>query len=220
MSDNFIIPATLNAINVPNVDLAITPIQLGSEIVRAFNLQNVRIMNEPAALNISQVTNIDKQLYLSKLGTPVMCDLTFEAGQYKMQDGRTFAFIKNVQVTVLITLQQTKNIVKTEIQGRNGTIKEYIGMGDYGVTINGILTGDNGHYPIEDLQRLKSVLVAPIAINVTSWYLQLFDIYSIVIDSFEMGQGEGAYSMQPFTINAVSDAEVELRLIGKKIYSA
>jgi len=196
MSDTIIIPASVKATEL---------------LTRHFVMQNVKvIMPSKQNFNIGEGNASDKELYKSSLGTPVLTDLTFEEGSYKVQDGRTFAFVKNVQATVLITLQQTKKIVKTEIQGRDGTVKEYIGMGDYAVTINGILTGNNGQFPIDQLQLLKAVLIAPIAINVTSRYLQLFDIYQIVVESFNIGQQEGGYSYQPFTINAVSDEAVKL----------
>ncbi|MEI8137589.1 MAG: DUF6046 domain-containing protein, partial [Bacteroidota bacterium] len=55
--------------------------------------------------------------------------------------------------TALFNVTQTKNIITTSIQGRNGTVKEYISLGDYNVTIKGVLTGTNGLYPLDTLTQ-------------------------------------------------------------------
>lgn len=188
-------------------------IQLASDLIRTFNLQNVQVLKAPVnEYQISQVTTQDIEYYKSKLGTPVLVDVYFPGGSYTDNDGNIQYFDEVRLETVLVTINQTKNIVKTPVQGRNGTIKEYIAMGDYSVSINGIITGPNGHYPVEDVIPLKNILTAPIALKVVSWYLQLWDIDLIVIDDFDIAQEEGGYSYQPFTITASSDQDIDLRL--------
>jgi hypothetical protein len=114
--------------------------------------------------------------------------------------------------SILITVNQSKNITKTDIQGRDGTVKEYIGMGDYVITINGIITGNNGHYPIDEVKDLKKMLDANIAISVVSWYLQNLDVSLIVITDFEIPQEMGGYSYQKFSISALSDTPQEIQI--------
>lgn len=186
-------------------------IKSGSQLARQFNLQNVQIIQpKKSDYQIEAGELPDPQLYLSTLGTSVLIDLTFHAGSYT--DGlSTYSWSDFVLETILCSVNQTKNIVKTPIQGRNGTVKEYIGMGDYSVTINGIMCGSNGVYPKADVQALKVILTAPVPITVTSWFLQMFDINSLVFDSFDINQDEGGYSRQPFSIQASSDEEVDLR---------
>lgn len=41
---------------------------------------------------------------------------------------------------VVISVSQERNIVTTSLQGRDGTIKEYISNGDYGITLDIALT--------------------------------------------------------------------------------
>lgn len=190
-------------------------VSLGEQLIRTYNLQNVNIIPQPKNdYQINQAVTIDKPLYTSALGTPVLADLTFGIGEpgaintYTDESGNQGSFETVRLETVLISLNQSKNIVKTQIQGRAGTIKEYVGLGDYSLSINGILTGSNGSYPKDQLMALKTVLTAPISIPVVSWYLQMFDIDFIVIDGFDADQAEGAYSQQAFTINACSDTGV------------
>ena len=39
-------------------------------------------------------------------------------------------------------ISNTRNIVKTDIQGRDGSVKEFINNGDYQISIKGILSND------------------------------------------------------------------------------
>jgi hypothetical protein len=201
-------------VNKATVLLTKNPVVILSNTARNLGLENVKVLKAPTTkFQIDQLTQQDVEYYKSSLGTPVYTDLVFEAGQYIDENNNQQSFDQIKMVTVIVTISQTKNIVKTSIQGRPGTIKEYIGMGDYLISINGVITGPNGHYPREEVQALKNMLVAPMAIKVTSWYLQLWDIDNIVVDDFGINQEEGGYSYQPFSISASSDTDVQLRLI-------
>jgi hypothetical protein len=192
-----------------------------TDLVRAYNLQRVQILTGPQEnFNIDPTDRQDKPLFTGSLGTPVMANLVLKGDSYIDENGVTKVFDTVEFDTVLLTVNQTKNIKETQIQGRAGTIKEYIGLGDFEVTINTILTGTNGHFPIEDLTTVKNLLAAPISIKVTSWYLQLFDIDYIVIKSYDISQVEGAYSIQPLTINAASDNEVKIKVIPQTVIAA
>lgn len=200
------------------------------DLRREFNLQNVVIRtllppypvqafgikkqdsNNPYDNKIDLNTNQDNPLYFSQLGTPVFTDLQFTGNSYDDNFGvkKTFDTIKFDMI--LVTVSQSKNIITTAIQGRDGTVKEYIGMGDYSVTINGIITGSNGHYPLKEVRDLKNMLDAPIAIDIASWYLQNLDIHSLVIQDYELPQEQGGYSYQAFSINAISDTPQEIQI--------
>jgi hypothetical protein len=196
--------------------MATTPIVIrsASQLARQFNLQNVRIL-QPSKSNfqLPTQTNIpDPQLYLSLLGTKVLVDLTFHGKTYTDELGNVVTFDDMVLETVLASVTVNKNIVKTQIQGRKGAVKEYIGLGDYDVSISGIIVGGNGIYPRTEVQQLISIIQCNEAITVTSWYLQMFGINSLVIDNgASINQDEGQYSRQPFTIPCISDEDENLR---------
>lgn len=113
---------------------------------------------------------------------------------------------------VLMSVSQAKKIIKTEIQGRDGTVKEYIGMDDYIVQVNGIIAGKNRQAPINEVALLKQMLDAPIPIDVSNSFLQNLGIVSLVVDSYELGQQAGGYSYQTFAITFLSDIPQELRI--------
>ena len=154
----------------------------------------------------------DPELRKSALGTPVYSDIIFEAGSYEDDNGEIQAFEQLRYEAVLIGVGQSKKIVKTEIQGRNGTVKEYIGDSDYDISINGVITGTHKRHPREEVAALKRMLDAKVPISVSCPYLQNLGIMDIIIESYSLNQSEGGYAYQTFTINAVSDEPVELRI--------
>ena len=165
------------------------------------------------AQNIPKTTNADKPIGTSKLGTPVYSDIIFQAGSYEgPTQGQTISFPQVQLQAVLMTVDQAKVIIKTEIAGRNGTAKEYIGLSDYQISINGIITGDNGVRPTQDISNLKKMLDAPVVIQVASSFLQEMGIDNIVVDSYNLPEMEGGRAYQTFTISCSSDIPQELRI--------
>lgn len=158
----------------------------------------------------------DAPLYRGPMGTPVFSNLDLSGGSYTDNDGVTHRFIGVKIDTVLFIVNNSKNIVKTAVQGLNGTIKEYISDGDAQISIKGIIVGGYNKYPFDEVQILQALLDAPVPIGVNSYYLNNFGIYNIVIESFAFPQNMGSYSQQPFEINAISDAPAELILTGKQ----
>lgn len=143
------------------------------------------------------------ELLVSYLGTPVWADLTLRISE-------TATEFLNLQ-TVLLTVEQEKNIVKTAPQGRSGTVKEYISAGDYSVTIRGAMVGQSpDEYPIDQVKQFLALVEANTAIVAISPFLQLFQIYNIVVETWRLEQLQGYQNVQPFEINAVSDTPIEL----------
>jgi len=114
--------------------------------------------------------------------------------------------------TVLFDVERQKNIITTPIQGRNGTIKEYIADTDWAVNIKIIISGANGEFPKNKLEDLLICLNAPVELEVESWYLLQFGINSIVATGDAYKLDEGGISYQVINIQAISDTPVELIL--------
>lgn len=147
------------------------------------------------------------------LGTPVFADVTLKGGQYTDNiTGSVITYPEIKLATVLLTVSFAARIVKTEIQGRDGTVKEYIGQDDAKVSINGIITGRNGHYPAFEVGLLNEWRRAPVSKSVVSAYLQNLGINNLVVESFDIPQIAGGYSYQTFSMECISDAPVELKI--------
>jgi hypothetical protein len=189
-------------------------------LARAFGLQNVIVPD--ARSNQYEVSTLankfvkpDKELYRSQqLGTPVFADLTLGGGSYTDSiTGNKVNFPELRFSSVLITVDFPTRIIKTEIQGRNGTVKEYIGQDDAKINIQGIVCGSNGVYPINDVSKLNEWRRAPLEKKATSRFLQALGIDSIVVESCGLPQISGGYSYQTFTIQCISDAPVQLKIV-------
>lgn len=185
------------------------------QLVRAFNIASIR--NIPNTKNefegkIGPGTEREPELYKSSLGTPVVANIVFQSVTYTA-NGITKTTQEQRYDTVLLTVNQPKRIIKTEIQGRNGTVKEYIADDDYQITINGIITGTNGKYPETEVLTLKQMLDAPVSIPVVCRYLNNLGIYNIVVEEWTFDQEPGGISKQNFTINAISDEPIELQIL-------
>lgn len=139
---------------------------------------------------------------VSMLGTPVFCDMILQnkEGSLKLQ-----------LLWVLAEVNMSKNIVKTAVQGRNGTVKEYISDGDYQVTLRGGLFTSFSHaYPREDMQTLNDLLKLNTSLKVVSEYLMQFNIYELVVEDYSLAQRQGVQNVQLFEIRTVSDFPILL----------
>ena len=155
---------------------------------------------------------VDRVIATSKLGTSVYTNLEIQGGSYTI-NGRTFTYPSLKVDTVIMTVNDSKHIVKTQISQRKGTVKEYISDGDSMINIKIIFTGANGNtFPIDDVAAMEKILKAPVPLKVNSWWLQAQDIDTIVIENASKPQKEGFYSSQLYDINASSDLPVELQI--------
>jgi len=140
----------------------------------------------------------------SWLGTPVF-------GEVILQDQN-----KEITITldtVLIEINQSKNIVRTEVAGRPGTVKEFVSMGDYYIVLKGgIFSQDPESFPTDDINTLIQLMNKEEALYISSDFLQLFDVFNYVIASYNMGQRAGNMSSQLFEIRGYSDEPIELTI--------
>jgi hypothetical protein len=140
----------------------------------------------------------------SWLGTPIFGEVTLQSQA------------KDLSITldtVLIDLNQSKNIVRTEIAGRAGTVKEYISLGDYYIVLKGgFFNQDPEQYPTDDINTLIKILNLEEALYISSDFLQLFGIYNYAVATYNMGQSAGKMSSQLFEIRGYSDEPIELKL--------
>lgn len=123
----------------------------------------------------------------------------------------------------LITLNLPKNIVTTALQGRNGTIKEYIADDDYQITLDAATDSYLGNedkdirfaYPVEQITELVKLLQLPVELAVTSDFLKMFDISSVVVKEYGLTQ-ETHMNRQSIQIQLLSDKPYEIKLKNNK----
>lgn len=146
---------------------------------------------------------------LSALGTPVFSDLQFSPADV-FGTGDLFDHIPID--CVLFTVNQEKKIVETDVAGRSGSIKEYIGEADFEINIKGVIASNRpGVEPIEQRENLVAFLRYQQSIGINSAFLNdVFGIFELVVMNYNMPQKEGEISQQHFEINCKSDKPVEV----------
>lgn len=154
---------------------------------------------------------------ISKLGTPVYGKIvlgdTEKANTYTDAQGRTGSYTTIELDCALVNVEFNNKIVLTNIQGLGQTIKEFISSGDRDITITGIYNSTPGVAPIDFIINLNSLFTAPVPIPVNNYYLNNLDIFYIVImPGTAIGQQEGGYATQTFTIKAMSDVPMQQML--------
>lgn len=116
-------------------------------------------------------------------------------------------------VEPIISLTSGKQIVKTQMTGLKGTIKEEISTDDWNISIRGIIINQiDDNYPFADVAKLRQICESLGSYKVVNKLLAAFDIHEIVIENYSFDGEEGAQSYQSYTINALSDRPVELIL--------
>jgi hypothetical protein len=111
---------------------------------------------------------------------------------------------------VLIEAARSKVIEVTSIEGKNGSVKEFSNLGHYDVSVKGILVGDDGNYPSQQVRKLARLDSRPVAINVTNGLLDYIGVKKLIIKRINWRSMQGYENLQAFELECISDEDVEL----------
>lgn len=159
---------------------------------------------------ILRPTRRDEPIGESWLGTPVYDSLRILATSYEDANGNTVELPEIELQSALLVVTQAKNIVRTQMVGRNGTVKEYIADGDFEVSVEGAITGPDLVFPEDAVRDLHEVLRAPIALEVVSRHLNALDITRLVVVQYSFPQEQARFSSPRYQFSCLSDKPVEL----------
>ncbi len=106
----------------------------------------------------------------------------------------------------------SKNIVTTKLQGRDGTVKEYIADGDYTINVKGILAYNGMRWPREEAVVLRDFLEAKTSLGIAHETLNAYGIYEIVITDYNFPESPYV-NLVPFTFSALSEQKIELKIM-------
>lgn len=153
----------------------------------------------------------------SKLGTAIFSELRFGDVYKKVTGGYDLIEHTFPIDLALFSVSQVKNIVITQVNGRDGDITTYNGMSSYKINVKGVINGQNGVYPKDDVENLIKFLEYNQSIPISSPYLNdIFDIQEVVVLSYDINQDEGGHSFQKFEINLKSEQPVEVLIQEQK----
>lgn len=152
---------------------------------------------QPSSYSRRDILNSDAMDFL---GRPVFSDLWLKEGDTKL-----------LFVNAILTITRDFTITKTAMQGRSGTVKEYIGAGDYQVNVQAsLLETSSEKYPVSDLQKLIAIMNSQKQIEVISELLSLFGIYYVVPEKFQLTQALSGQNRQGVVLEFISDKDIQL----------
>lgn len=122
-------------------------------------------------------------------------------------DGRT-----EIRITdAVIKVEQSKSIVTTKLVNRSGTVKEYVQNGDYEITVEGSLIGEQGKFPYDNLNNVLIPLVEKVEnLRMASAYTDAFGITEVVLKKATFDQNQmKLFNVMPFRLEFLSDTSYE-----------
>jgi len=193
----------LNEANkINNFNLPITG-SLGIPNKPAFTLAVFGLGALKNTLLKNEAENIDTQVGTTRYGAPI-----FKFSEVKLSTSDTELLLD----TAILSISQSKNIVTTTLQGRDGTVKEYISDGDYEISIKGILDSGNMFvYPEDLVKQLKSICDVKDNIEIKSPFAEMLGITEAVITGYSFNQVPSGYNVQPYEITLLSDVPLIIK---------
>jgi hypothetical protein len=228
-------PVSISDIIIPQNPLPVTDNQ--KLIINTFGLGNVKtlVLSQTIGKRVAyileefQKTDFENKIngytsttqydYVSNSeffkGVPIFDVFKFQNQNYiDVTDGNKTKTALEFEIqNCLLSINQTKNIVTTSIQGRKGTVKEYISDGDLQINVKCVLNARNGEVPTEQVKTLLTNLTANTSLPITNKVLnEYFQCYNVVVTDFTHPQQIGSLSSWQFEFNCLSDYPVELFL--------
>lgn len=172
---------------------------------------NVKIMGEEGVAfdGNAGTYGYDKK---SLFGTPIYDIVTFEAISYTDENGSEINLAKFDLEVAIVEVNKPRNIVKTQVMGKNGTVKEYMSDDDYQITIYGSFTNKYAYRSPEELIRnFNNFTKVPLELKIVSNFLSYFDIFTIVIENSKIQQREGSRNIVDYELHCSSDTPFEIQ---------
>jgi hypothetical protein len=138
-----------------------------------------------------------------RFSTPVYELMTI----YTPDQSRVFQFPEAVIVDML---DSPKIVLRTNIQGRDGSVKEIINNDDDKIVIMGVLISDTYDFPDRMLKELKNLVKYNGHVIVDDLYLNSNGIDQLVLTDLQYQRKKGMPNTLFFKLEAFSDEPVEL----------
>lgn len=172
----------------------------GSGVVQAYALTQQEL--QAAGSNITVLENASYQDGDEKgegtglLGLPIFQKIYFDDAGDLFDVG-----------DALVDVNLPRNIVKTQVNGLSGTIKEFISNGDYEITIRGFLIGSNPYKaPEKEIRKFRKYFTDKTkALSVTGKIFDLLGIDKVVVESWSLPQLPTYINIRPFELKCLSD---------------
>lgn len=124
--------------------------------------------------------------------------------QYTAKVSFTTKTVFHIDLAPKVTMSSTKNLVLTQVQGRDFSRKELVSGGDLTYTVNGSIVSDEpGVYPVEAVKRFVSIMQHAGIIDVNYITFGILGVTRIVIKDFSLGHPDYK-NVQPYSFTCVA----------------
>lgn len=155
-----------------------------------------------------------------RMGNKVFGSFWFNGGAYKswnhlgeLEDSEYNSLL--MPLATIVDFSRDKEVTKTPMIGGMGTVKEIYGLGDWSISINGIILPDElNPYTQqtidEQMEAIQSFHEIAGSIEVEGWIFAQRNITRIVTESLNFKPIQGKPNMMQYSITAVSDEDILL----------
>ncbi len=190
-------------------------------ILMSLNLSDlIRAFPDLGRQPVIDASTAKRQLGTSRegaMGMPILMPIGFSVVQWAVRiNGEisqdSFPGLE-LPGAVVASYERAKNIVKTRIAGRNGTVKEFTGWDDWAIVIRGIWVSDTpGELPEQGIRDLRDLSEVPVSIVMQCAMNEWLGIHEVDIESIEFPDAEGIDNAQPFIIRCSSSEPFEFSI--------
>ena len=161
------------------------------------------INNARPAIELEPESNFPQ--YKSRFNTPV-----YELIDFVLPNGFKFLL---PEACIVEMIDSPKVVLRTPIQGRDGSVKEIINNDDKKIVIMGVLINQNNKdYPEELMQNLNQVVSFNGPVTINDLYLNSNNVSQLVITGCQYQRKAGRPNTIYFKIEAFSDEPIILQI--------
>lgn len=114
---------------------------------------------------------------------------------------KTICFI---DLIAQVSVQSCKNLILTQVQGRDYTRKELVSGGDLSFSVSGKIVGnERGVYPDNDVKKFIQIMQYGGVVKVNHFLFGQFNVKQIIIKDYNMGTSEYK-NEQPYNFTCVA----------------
>lgn len=108
-------------------------------------------------------------------------------------------------LTPMVSLQSSKNLILTKVEGRDYSRKELVSGGDLNFSVKGkIVSGYPDIYPENEVKKFIQIMQYGGVVQVASPMFSVFNVTQIMIKDFQCDQTEGFKDTQPYSFSCVA----------------
>jgi len=164
--------------------------------------EEVEEVVEISKTTLNEKDAIDAKLYYDKTNPLFSKGITYhsEIEQSKFSTKKRFV----IDLTPQVTVNSTKNLILTKVQGRDFTRKELISGGDLSFSVSGEFNSNyEGVYPSRDVQKFIDIMQHNGVLFVNNLIFGQFNVTRILIQSYQLGH-PSCKNTQPYSFTCVA----------------